>query len=297
MIVLGIDAADYRLVKRWNLENLLLTNHASLETFSHSLDTPATIEVWPSIATGLPPEEHGLLGGSRDNLEWENPILRLGSRLTSYLPTEARYQLGRPFRGNTSLESPQIDDAISHLFDAGAVRNWPGITPAREWGRASEWFGQVSRGELSDKEYVQLEVANDGQVLGWLKAQALTDASLAGAHIHGLDHLGHVYAERPEKLREGYEIIDTLVGQLREVAEDLVIVSDHGMQQTLTDDSDPGVHSWHAMVSTTMDGELPESVFDVRSWVEQRLEQEDGPATDPATIDAPEDHLKELGYL
>ncbi|WP_306052632.1 alkaline phosphatase family protein [Natronococcus wangiae] len=297
MIVLGIDAADYRLAKRWDLENLLLDNHASLETFSHSLDTPSTIEVWPSIATGLSPEEHGLSVGSGDRLEWENPVLKLGSRITSHLPTEVRYQLGRPFRRASALESARIDESVSHLFETGYVRNWPGITPAREWGRASEWFGQVSRGELTDDEYVRREMGNDGQIIGWLEAQALSDVSLAGAHIHGLDHLGHVYAKRPEKLRNGYEIVDTLVGQLRELADELVIVSDHGMQQTLTDDPEPGVHSWHAMVSTTIDGELPDSVFDVRSWIEARLEGETRAENGAATIDAPTEHLEDLGYL
>ncbi|MFC4438915.1 MULTISPECIES: alkaline phosphatase family protein [Natrialbaceae] len=297
MIVLGIDAADYRLVKRWNLENLLLDNHASLETFSHSLETPSTIEVWPSIATGLPPEEHGLSGGSRDRLEWENPALKLASRLTSYLPTEVRYQLGRPFRRTSSLESARIDDSIPHLFDSGHVRNWPGITPAREWGQASEWFGRVSRGELSDEEYFRLEMGNDGRIIGWLEAQALSGVSIAGAHTHGLDHLGHVYAKRPQRLREGYELIDTLVGQLRDLADELVIVSDHGMQQTLTDDPEPGVHSWHAMVSTTMEGDLPDSVFDVRPWIEARLGSESRTENDAATIDAPAEHLRDLGYL
>jgi predicted AlkP superfamily phosphohydrolase/phosphomutase len=61
LTVLGIDAADYRLARQWDCSNILLGNSQEIQTFSYSLDVPATLEVWPTIATGKLPQEHGIV--------------------------------------------------------------------------------------------------------------------------------------------------------------------------------------------------------------------------------------------
>lgn len=292
LAVLGIDAADYRLAKKWECENLLLESHRELEPIAHSLDTPATLEVWPTIATGLHPTEHGV---TVTDLQWDNRGLQLASEITQYLPSNLRYHLGNLFRENNDLQSPQTDS--SHVFEDGAVYNWPGITPATDWGQASEWFGQVKRGEISEQEFFRYELGNAGKGIGWLASQIQAGVPLAGVHIHVIDHVGHVYAKRPSMLREAYETVDSLVGRLREQVPRLVIISDHGMQTVATDDADPGVHSWHGMISSTEeDARLPETVGDVRAWLEEQTIQK-GSRETTTDVDAPTEHLRELGYI
>ena len=93
LTVLGLDAADYRLAKRWDCENLLLDNHCGIRTFSYSLDVPATLEVWPTIATGVTPEEHGVV---LDRMGWDaTPGLALFVRLAQALPEAAHSWLSR----------------------------------------------------------------------------------------------------------------------------------------------------------------------------------------------------------
>ncbi|WP_237713396.1 alkaline phosphatase family protein [Halococcus hamelinensis] len=150
---------------------------------------------------------------------------------------------------------------------------------------------------MNGQEFIRQALGNAGSGIGWLAGQDTAGVSVAGVHIHILDHVGHLYADRPNKLRSVYDAIDRLVGWLKKKVDKLLIVSDHGMQTTETDDRKPGVHSWRAMISSTESGDLPKSVFDVREWIEQHTvttESHSEPQTDVA---APREHLEDLGYL
>lgn len=45
LAVIALDAADYRLARQWNCENILLDNPGRIETFAYSKDKPITLEV------------------------------------------------------------------------------------------------------------------------------------------------------------------------------------------------------------------------------------------------------------
>lgn len=155
----------------------------------------------------------------------------------------------------------------------------------------------MKRSEISEREFFRRELGNAGKGLGWIAAQAAADVPIAGVHVHVLDHVGHVYAERPERLREAYRTVDDLLGWLRERVSRLVVLSDHGMQTAATDDPDPGVHSWHATFATTESTDSPpESVLDVRDWLAARIDSAESDET-TTTVDAPTEHLRELGYI
>lgn len=59
--VLRLDAADYEPANNWSCENILLDRHGEVQTETYSLNVPATLEVCPSIATGLPLEYLGYI--------------------------------------------------------------------------------------------------------------------------------------------------------------------------------------------------------------------------------------------
>ena len=292
--VLALDAADVRLAREWDCTNLLLDDHAKLETYAHTLDFPRTMEVWPTVATGLAPEEHGVVG---DANEWENPALRAASNLTQYLPREVRSTLGRPFQRAGQERSMAQTDA-SHLFEDGAVRYWPGITPADHVREAWRLMAMASGGDVSEEQLKRELVGFAGEELGWLTVASEWDVPVAGVHSHVVDIMGHTYANREERLRETYEWIDREVGFLRDRVDRLVILSDHGMQVGWLDDESPGTHSFEALVSAEgVDGPLPDSVYDVREWLEAQFDDVSNGDDTAASSDTPVQHLKDLGYM
>lgn len=293
LAVLGIDAADYRLARHWDCSNILLDNSQDIQTFSYSLDVPATLEVWPTIATGKLPQEHGIV---LDQVGWDNTAgLSIIVRMTRLLPERIRSSLVRLKESQFGSSVPQVES--THVFDRGSVYNWPGVTPCFDWNREGDWFREVTSGDLSEQEFRRRHLGNAGKGVGWLAGQSIAGVPIAGAHVHYLDHMSHLYAKRPDSLKSVYEEMDALVGWLRKQIDRLVIVSDHGMQTTRTDDPDPGVHSRHALIATTEAGALPKSVTDVRDWLEERIEVSVAGMESVAAVDAPMEHLRDLGYL
>ena len=294
--VLALDAADYELATRWDCDNLLLDEHAELETFTHTKDVPYTPEVWATVATGVGPEDHGISGDAQD---WGNPILDAASKVTQYLPRRWRRLLGRPFRSSDGSEDGiQIRTSANEtLFDAGEVWLWPGIVDAPHLLEAWRWMSEASDDEITHERLRRDLIANTGQKLGWLSAMATLEVPIAGVHSHVLDTAGHIYADRPEILFEYYSIVDRMVGDLRDRCDRLVLLSDHGIQTQETNDSQVGRHSMRAMVSAQGVEGLPQTVYDVRDWLTPQLFDATGDDGGATGIGTPEEHLRDLGYL
>jgi hypothetical protein len=292
--VLALDAADVRLAREWDCENLLLDDHRRLETYAHSLDFPRTVEVWPTVATGLGPEEHGVAG---DANEWENPLLQSARRVTRYLPRGVRATLGRPFQRAGADRSMARTDA-DHVFESGVVRYWPGLTDAEHVLAAWRLMSLASGGEITEEALRREMEGFTGEELGWLAVASEWDVPVAGVHSHVVDIAGHVYCDREARLRETYEWADREVGRLRERVDRLVVLSDHGMQVGWLDDDDPGTHSFDALVAAEgVDGPLPESVYDVRAWLEREMDAPTAGDDRTARSDTPTEHLRDLGYV
>lgn len=290
--VVALDAADYALASEWGCENILLDRAGPLETDNFSHHKPLTTEVWPAIATGKDVSEFGAVAEQ----QWDNPLLRAGSQVTRHLPSGVRYALGAPFRLRGERTS-FTEVGHNHPFDA--VEGWPGMSAARHLDEAWMWMRQMKDGELTEGETLRMMRANTGREFGWAAAMAHPETPLVGVHSHVLDVAGHTYARRPERLREVYEWVDAQLGWLREAVPELVVLSDHGMQTTLLDDDDPGIHSWRATVAATdgLEGDLPETIYEVSAWLRANRAPPSEASTETATMDVPTEHLKDLGYM
>jgi hypothetical protein len=295
LIVVGLDAADTRLLERWNCENLLLDHYSQIDSMSYSLDLPATLEVWPTIATGLSPDEHGVVLNPDDRPD-RSLALKAAAKALNILPNPVQQRLRVWHQERVGTSFPQTSK--SHIFDAGAVYNWPGVTPCFNWQEEDEWFQSVNNGEMGEKEFTRRHLGNAGKAIGWLGAMELSGVPIAGAHIHMLDHIGHLNATDAEKLQAAYRQINGLVGWLRQRTDRIVVVSDHGMQTNVTGDPEPGVHSLEGHFATTGNEDLPETVYDVAQWLDSRVENVDDNESERRTsFDAPTEHLEDLGYL
>jgi len=295
LCVLALDAADYKYLQEWGCTNVLLERHRDLETFSWSKDEPYTPEVWATVATGVSPEKHGI-GEDKQELEWNNPLLRLASRVTERLPPKVRQELGRPFRERGfGSEFTEINESVDHVFDAQL--SWPGLGDAPHLRKMWRTADDTVRGDLPQETVNERLQALTGQELGYLATMSNTDKAIVGAHAHVLDIAGHLFAEDTETLQEWYTWVDQQVGWLREQCEQLLILSDHGIQTTYANDSDPGSHSWRAFISSQgIDRPLPESVYNVRAWLEAEKEAYQ-PQGEDVTMDTPTETLEDLGYL
>lgn len=297
LVILGVDAADYALAKKWDCENLLLAHNDNLKTESYSLDVPATLEVWPTIATGLTPEDHGIILNKYgwDSRRGLKTIVKIANLFPQSITNRLRFAKEVFIDGDQGKQHTNAPN----MFDKGRVLNWPGITPCHLWMEEGEWFAQLDRDELSTDEFYTRSLGNTGRIIGWLAAMAQINVPVVGAHIHTIDHMGHIYAKRPEKLCEVYNQVDNLIGLLNENVEKLVVISDHGMQTTaIESDREYGVHSYRAMFSSSFTKELPDSVTSVSSWVEKHISTQVPHSTDnSSSIDASKEHLRDLGYL
>lgn len=294
--ILGIDAADYQLCNEWNCSNLLLDSHHLINSVAYSIDVPATLEVWPSIATGLRPSKHGVILDPTDR-DSENLLYRLGVGMNQLLPDPLRDWIHQLKEQQIGTKYPQTSSPTIFSRKGGSVYNWPGVTPCHDWRREGKWFKAVIEGNMSEQEFYKRHIGDVGKGVGWLAAQRQVNIPVAGVHVHMLDHMGHLYAERPDELRRAYEDVDALVGWLREVVDRLIIISDHGMQSSVFDDSNPGVHSWRSFIATTGEYDsLPDSVLDVNDWILELVDDENNDQT-KTTADAPIEHLQDLGYI
>lgn len=299
IVVLGLDALDAGLVEHFDCDDLRLETHGAMETFSYMREAPYTPEVWPTIATGLHPREHGVTWSGTS--EWSNPVVDFLSRFTGRLPGQVRSSLGDVAEEVTGAEYGIGSTDAPTVFDPSdrVVHNWPGVANGREivkvWKIPNPDERQTVSGFERDLRGIGV------QHFAWAREMLRHDVALAGVHDHTLDMGGHVYARDEDRLRALYKWIADQVAEVVSALgseDELLVLSDHGM---VTDfysdegdrDADPGSHSWRAFAATTTDT-IPEDVFAVKDWIEARVG-----TVDPTgeTIDVPEERLKDLGYM
>lgn len=294
LIVLALDAVDARLVEEFDCQNLKLDAHTEMTTIaSEARGTPHTLEVWPSVATGKRPEEHGVVGSNTST--WDNPIPNFFSKFTGVFSEATRAKLGRIATQLIGAEySSETAEGDNFLDGNGRiVREWPGITDSPELIQVWEWVKEADAGEITTTEFEQYVMGMCGAQFGWVRELARHEVNLIATHIHTVDAFGHPYATNREKLRHFYCRLDEYVGKLRRAIDgDLLIVSDHGMQVAWLDDN-PGQHSWHAFAATTTK-EPPSHILDVREWVEEHVEIT---TMDDDKMDMPTETLRQLGYI
>jgi hypothetical protein len=323
VVVLGLDALDPDIVDPDVHPNLTLSHHRSIETIDSAAGEPATHELWPTIITGLPPADHGLLLG-QGGVGWENPLLRHGSTVADYvIPDGLQNRIGAWILNNTEMDAFRTpatyyeNNGLSTVFDG--VESVPIGVPNyvldpddedREHQlrqRLGEYMDfdpdaehtheAADRGEFYEKclEMVMVRIARTRRALRGHRHE------LVFGYTSGLDLVGHIDYDGTGLQARAYEECNDFVGELRAdlgPGDELLIVSDHGLQD--------GMHTHEAMVAST-DGTLVEtidSVTDVRDAIEAELERTDHtpapreryePGGDGG--EAVRDQLEDLGYM
>lgn len=304
LLIVGLDGLDAGLVEYWDLDPFRLSQSREIETFRYGHVRPYTLEVWPTIATGLHPREHGIIKG--DTSDWENPVLDFLSQFAEYLPGDLQSRLGRYLDSTTNSNFDLARTTSDTFFDGPkrAVENWPGVTSGKEL--VDVW--NMTKAGYSSSAFEREVLGKAAGQFGWAREMLHHDPVLAGVHIHALDVFGHAYANnrgdlshttgRIQDLERTYRNVAKKVDRLRAALSDddeLLILSDHGMRNELIDEPnvDFGNHSFRAFAATTIDDPLPTTVFDVHDWVESRV----GEADEEEAMEMPTEQLRELGYI
>lgn len=299
LIVLALDALDAGLVDYFDVPAFRLDSSGRMETYAHSQTGPYTPEVWATVATGLGPAEHGVTGSGTS--DWSNPVLEAGSRLTSHLSERTRGRLGRLVRRTTGQRERIGATDRETIFDreGAVVRNWPGVTDGHDLQRAWDLMYAASH-DMSRRDFERELFGQCAEQFGWAREMLRHDLRLAGVHVHTLDAAGHVYARDEDALAAAYERVAEQVADLRDALgpdDDLLICSDHGMRVAFYPpdaDEEPGGHSWRAFAATTT-ADYPQSVYDVRAWVETHMPER--AERDEDDVHVSREQLRDLGYV
>lgn len=297
LVVLALDALDEGIVDHFEAEAFRLDNYRRIETFNHMRDQPYTLEVWPTVATGVGPEDHGITESGTS--EWNNPLLNLASKFTGTLPENTRDRLGDLVTQYTGEQYDLAETDVETVFDqpGRVVHNWPGVAN-------NHYLTDVWRVMKPDEDGQSIEefewqvFGTAAEEFGWVNEMLQHNVALAGAHVHTLDVCGHAYATDEDRLRHVYERVGEMVRTVEDNLgpdDELLVLSDHGMHVEWLDGDDAGSHSWRSMAATTVDDDLFEDVYGAREWIDRHTpEWTPGDAGD---VDLPEQQLRDLGYI
>jgi len=126
IIVLGWDGLDIELLERYGHGDAFGAHRARIGTHVNEIiDDPHTRELWPSMITGVSPDEHGIHAATENGVAWNSSLLRAGSRLaTNTIPDDLQAYLGKRLREQgvgLDAKTPAYyrEHDIGTVFDGG----------------------------------------------------------------------------------------------------------------------------------------------------------------------------------
>lgn len=321
VVVLGIDALDPDLVQPDVHPHLALHSHASIDTIVSSAGEPSTHELWPSIITGLKPEEHGLK--LEEGVAWENPLIAFGSKIADFvLPKGMQTRIGAWLlnaTGEDAFRTPSTyydKRKISTVFDdveakTIGIPNY--VTDPEDEDREHQLrrdMGELFQRDVNAKgghrsedpvefyeHCMEMSMVRIALVRRALRSR---EYELVFGYTSGLDLIGHVSYDTPKLQERAYAELNDFVGELRDDLEDgdeLVVLSDHGLQD--------GMHTHEAFVSSTST-QLVDSIngiLDVYDTLKRELntghqpEKPDYRRESGSDNERVKEQLEDLGYM
>lgn len=321
IIVLGWDGLDLELAERFDVAEAFGAHRSKIDTYiTPATGEPHTKELWPSMITGLHPDEVGITatvdGESRP--EWDSAALAVLARGADYaLPQQVQAWGGRKLQQRGTEQTAygpgyyRERDIETVLDDGARAISIPNYQTERDRrlgldaNRDGVWAElAIDRtGEGTDfTPQVDLERIHDiiGRELG--RRVGLTVDAITAGHpliwcwFGCLDTVGHIAPAVDAPLeRQYYEIAAAQTRAIRALAPDdatVVAISDHGIQQ--------GDHTHHATVASDDRGPVAaiDHVFQVADWIRRQDPAGHGGTTvDADAADAVNERLAALGYI
>lgn len=331
-VVLGWDALDYQLLGEYGLLDSFCEYTEPIETYRNEhIGEPHTREIWPTMITGVSPEEHGIWAAREgEGVQWRHPSIRAASRVAQYtIPEDIKAVIGRwlrsqgaevekyesdyyrdqgletVFDGRRSLSiavpnyRTELDDKNNFMFDRGA--------------ELGQWLDRDEDGwhPADDSQQARLERemwSEAGQKLALVEHAIQHQYDLVWVWFGIVDTCGHVEpaATRPVQQRayeQAVEWTERIRGQLKS-NDCLICVSDHGLRE--------GHHTMDATLSTDEEtvANRVDSVYDVKAAIDAVTPTRDRVEMPPlgdvhkskqkssdATAEEVRGRLEDLGYV
>jgi len=284
-VILGWDGLDAKLLQEFGLADAFGEHAAPMETFANEhIGEPHTREIWPTMITGVGPDEHGIWAAEDGSgLKWSSPAIRHAARVADVtVPDSVTARVGRWLRSR-GAEVERYDAQYYEAADLWTVfddrRALPIAVPNYRtplddrhgfmFDRGAELSAFLDRGEdgwlPADRDQqatVEHEMAAEaGAKLGLVEAALSREYDLVWVWFGIVDTAGHVEpAARDPIQRRAYEQAAAWTDAIRRqlAPEDrLVVLSDHGLRD--------GHHTMDAVVASDEAAIVDRigSVFDV----------------------------------
>jgi len=321
VVVLGWDALDVELIEEYGLSGQFGMHQTKIETYVNPhIGDPHTKELWPSMLTGLHPDEHGIHAATEgDGVNWDSKTLRVAASLANgIVPGDWLTYIGNLLRRRgvglevtdtsyytennirtvfdhvdgqpISIPNYQTENDKQHEFDAHRDNMWKelqvdwnvkkGMKPQVDLPAVHGILGK----EVGRRVGHTIEAIQRGEPLVW-------------TWFGLIDTVGHMAPALGEEIVRDYYITAAQVTQtIKELTDDdtvVISVSDHGLQN--------GTHEHYAILCSDAPGpcKVIDHVFDVADWLlsvdyaaKARVE-----SLDAADIEDVNEQLEDLGYV
>lgn len=239
IVILGLDALEYDLVEKWNLNGLRQAEYGKIKVpINKEVGQPISPEVWGSFLTGkhitgMKFERSGIRETIWKTLAFFHKRTRLSFGLGRRVKGASRFpELNQKtfidLTKSLEINAPyySFDHASMDIMHRFTIRTRPA--------------------EQIRKELYSLFNKRKKQFVAAVRKQ-LQNVDLIFGYIHILDDMQHFFYSRPEQIEKFYRKLDGFVSFLKSFLSRstlFIIVSDHGFNLQ------EGIHSDYAFYSS-----------------------------------------------
>jgi len=294
VLILGIDALEYKLVEEWDLKHLKQIEYGKTQVpISEGFGEPVTLVVWPSFISGSKPEQMGFdapiiyrqplkflleklyfpITSDKNPEKIDDTILtdktstkgKIVSRLNLALMKAGmgRYPKRSDIKTQTIFENPNyksihnnipVYDQIFTTEERDSARN--GVIRAISDKSFRKTFEQKLKDELD---------ASSKNIFNHLKKP---EWDLYMQYFYVLDGIQHVYFKNKIKVMNYYLQFNKMVGEIKKkIPKDMMvlIVSDHGQEN--------GLHTHYGFYSSNIKLGLKKNphITDFKKIIENKI--------------------------
>lgn len=218
IVLVSLDGFRYDYVKKYGAKNIEAIAKQGVQASSLIPSFPSsTFPNHYSLVTGMYPSSHGLVSNTFYRPE-DMKKYRISDR--SVVEDGAWYG-GTPIWVHAENQGMRA----ASLFWVGSEADVKGVRPSQYY-RYNKYFPYKKRLKQVDK---------------WLKAPAEMRPHFITLYFSVVDTKGHAYGPESDQVRDAVLEVDEIIGKLwknlqkTDLDVNLIIVSDHGMQQTKND--------------------------------------------------------------
>lgn len=262
MLVIGFDGLDYKKIKKYNCENLMLEAFGKLDVEGLPLKTPL---LWATIITGERPEKHGITDmlrfKGRKAQEYDKYLEKFFNFL-GYSGLKVRKTVVYHLTGSSMVPPTKKEMKVDSIFekvadskplDIPGYSHYPYIAGKMNVGALYRKYPPAPR-ERVVRDVNAEHLYRKNQLF-----ENIGEHQLVMQHFHYPDWMQHIYSKN-EKDEEIYEEMDELAGEIMEKVDDKTLVvfcSDHGLND--------GTHRDEAFYAMNTDIEEPIKVTELLS--------------------------------